>query len=107
MGSDIARPDSTESAYAGMPVSAALSLFEGVDAVAAELGEITCPVLLFSSRDDHVVPPTSGDVLAAGVPGPLERVWLERSYHVATLDYDAEEIAERTLAFVASVLGAP
>lgn len=27
-------------------------------------------------------------------------LWLERSFHVATLDYDADLIAERTLAFI-------
>jgi carboxylesterase len=89
-----------ESAYPGTPVAAALSLFEGVGEVAGELDRITCPILLFSSRHDHVVPPTSGDVLQAGVRGPVERVWLERSFHVATLDYDADDIVHRTLAFL-------
>ena len=51
-------------------------------------------MLLLSSRKDHVVPSSSGDVLVAEVSGPVERVWLERSYHVATLDYDAELIED-------------
>jgi hypothetical protein len=46
------------------------------------------------------VPTESGDFLAAAVGGPLERIWLERSYHVATLDYDASEIEERAVFFV-------
>ena len=29
-----------------------------------------------------------------------ELVWLEKSYHVATLDYDKDLIAERTNAFI-------
>ena len=81
-----------ELAYPGTPIAAALSLFEGIDETAAGLDRITCPVLLLSSREDHVVPPSSGDVLEAGVAGPVERVWLEHSYHVATLDYDAERL---------------
>ena len=32
--------------------------------------------------------------------GPSSAIWLERSYHVATLDYDAAEIEERAVAFV-------
>src|SRR5579872_3122867 len=36
VGSDIAKEGSVESAYAGSPVAAALSLFEGIDTVAAE-----------------------------------------------------------------------
>jgi carboxylesterase len=105
VGSDIAKEGVSELAYPGTPVAAALSLFEGIDAVAADLALVTCPVLLLSSRNDHVVPPSSGDVLEAGVRGPIERVWLERSYHVATLDHDAELVIARTVDFVRSVLG--
>jgi carboxylesterase len=103
IGSDIAKEGVTESAYAGSPLAAALSLFEGIDDTAAHLERITCPVLLLSSRVDHVVPSSSGDVLVAGVSGPVERVWLENSFHVATLDNDAEEITTRVLAFVAGL----
>jgi carboxylesterase len=105
VGSDIAKEGSTELAYLGTPIAAVLSLFEGIDDVAAGLDRITCPVLLLSSRNDHVVPSSSGDVLAAGVSGPVERVWLEHSYHVATLDNDADLVQSRTVAFVRDVLG--
>ncbi len=44
--------------------------------------------------------PVSGDRLVEGVSGPVERIVLERSFHVATLDYDKEEIEKRTVAFV-------
>jgi carboxylesterase len=64
-------------------------------------------VLLLSSRNDHVVPSSSGDVLCAGVAGPIERVWLENSYHVATLDNDAPLIEATVVGFVTSVLGGP
>ena len=104
VGSDIAKEGMTESAYPGTPIAAALSLFEGIDDIAAHLGQISCPVLLLSSRADHVVPSSSGDVLGAGVGGPIERVWLENSFHVATLDNDADELTARVLAFVAGVL---
>jgi carboxylesterase len=106
VGSDIAKEGSTELAYLGSPIAAALSLFAGIDEVAAGLDKVTCPVLLLSSRQDHVVPSSSGDVLVAKVSGPIERVWLERSYHVATLDYDAELVVSRTVDFVRDVLGA-
>jgi carboxylesterase len=105
VGSDISKEGSTELAYLGSPIAAALSLFDGIDGVAARLDHITCPVLLLSSREDHVVPSSSGDVLVAKVSGPIERVWLEHSYHVATLDHDAELVVSRTVAFVRDVLG--
>jgi hypothetical protein len=33
----------------------------------------------------------------------VEQVWLERSYHVATLDFDAADIEQRTVAFARRV----
>jgi carboxylesterase len=95
IGSDVAMQTAAEPAYDATPLEPMLSMFEGVDEVASRLGEVRCPVLLFSSRVDHVVPPESGDLLAAGVAGPLER-----SFHVATLDYDAGQIEAGSLEFV-------
>jgi carboxylesterase len=105
VGSDIAKEGSAELAYPGLPIAAALSLFDGLDAVERRLGDIRCPVLLLSSRHDHVVPSSSGDVVVARVSGPVERVWLENSFHVATLDHDAELVVSRTVTFVREVLG--
>ncbi len=107
IGSDIAKDGAVEAAYPGTPLAAVLSLFEGVDGVGSELASIRCPTLLFSSRQDHVVEPVSGDVLERSVAGPIDRVFLERSYHVATLDWDAPLIEERTVAFADKVLGGP
>ena len=106
IGSDIALPGASELSYPGTPVAPLLSLFDAVGQVSADLSKVRCPVLLFSSRDDHVVPPSNGDHLVSSVSGPCERVWLERSFHVATLDYDREEIERRTVTFVGQVTAA-
>ena len=106
VGSDIAAEGAVESAYAELPLRAARSLFAGASEVAAGLGAVTCPVLLFSSTQDHVVAPESSERLVEGVKGPVERIVLERSFHVATLDYDRDEIEDRTVEFVAGQLGA-
>jgi carboxylesterase len=107
IGSDIAKEGAAEAAYAGTPLAAVLSLFDGVSAVALRLGQILCPTLLLSSRSDHVVDPASGDLLERSVSGPVDRVHLERSFHVATLDWDAPLIEERVVAFAGRVLGGP
>jgi carboxylesterase len=104
VGSDIALEGAVESAYAELPLRAARSLFAAAADVEAALGAVTCPVLLFSSPQDHVVPPVSGDRLVEGVKGPVERIVLERSFHVATLDYDKDEIEARTVQFVTDVV---
>ncbi len=107
IGSDIAKEGATEAAYPATPLASALSLFEGVGTVAGRLGDIRCPTLLLSSRQDHVVDPVSGDVLERSVAGWVERVHLERSYHVATLDWDAPLIEERVVDFCLAVMGGP
>jgi carboxylesterase len=104
VGSDIALEGSVELAYPELPLRAARSLFAGAAAVEADLGAVTCPVLLFSSPQDHVVAPESSDRLEKAVTGPIERITLERSFHVATLDYDKDEIEARTVEFVAGLL---
>jgi carboxylesterase len=104
IGSDIAMEGVVESAYEGLPLRAALSLFAAAGEVEQALESVTCPVLLFTSRQDHVVDPKSSDLLVARAKGPVEQVVLERSYHVATLDYDKDEIEARTVEFVTSVL---
>jgi carboxylesterase len=105
IGSDIAKEGAVEASYGRTPLACVLSLFEGVDALGERLGAIRCPVLLLTSREDHVVSADSGELLERAVGGPLERVWLERSYHVATLDWDAPVVEGRVAAFAAQVLG--
>jgi carboxylesterase len=85
-------------------LQAALSLFEGVAEVEALLGQVACPVLLFTSTQDHVVDPKSSVLLMEKAKGQVDQVVLERSYHVATLDYDKDEIETRTVEFLSGVL---
>lgn len=99
IGSDIAKPGVTESAYDGSPLAPALSMYEGIREMAPRLPEIRCPLLLFNAPQDHVVPPSNADYLASVVAGPVERVSCERSYHVATMDWDREEIEQRAVDF--------
>jgi carboxylesterase len=107
IGSDIAMEGAVEAAYAGLPLRAALSLFAAAAEVEAELESLTCPVLVFTSVQDHVVDPVSSEKLVARAKGPAEQVMLERSFHVATLDWDKDEIEARTVAFVTGVLPPP
>ena len=103
IASDIAMDGVEELAYTASPIAPMLSLVEATDAIAADLGSIRCPVLLLSSRQDHVVPSASGDLLESRVAGPVERLWLERSYHVATLDHDGALVEARAVEFAAKV----
>ncbi len=103
IASDIAKPGVVESAYAETPVAPLLSLFDAAAQFTDRLDRITRPTLVLTSRQDHVVPPTDSEYLVATVAGPVEHVWLERSYHVATLDYDADEVIARVVEFATKV----
>ena len=100
IGSDIKKADTIEASYNATPLSCVQSLFEGIDDVHANLSKISAPSLLFSSREDHVVTSDNGDDLMTMVSGPIERIWLEDSYHVATMDNDAPLVEAETLAFL-------
>ena len=69
--------------------------------VRRDLGEVTQPVLLLHSREDHVVPPSSSAYFLAHVgSSDVTEIWLEDSYHVATLDNDAELIHDESVRFI-------
>jgi len=104
VGGDIADPGATELAYDGMPIEPLLTMVDAEQELFENLGRIACPVLIMTSPQDHVVPPGSSDVLAERVSGPVERVTLARSYHVATLDYDKDEVEARAVEFAKKVV---
>jgi carboxylesterase len=105
VGSDIADSDQRELAYEQTPVASLLSLASAIKELTISLPEITMPLLLMNAPQDHVVPPTNSELLASSVRGPVERVSLDRSYHVATLDYDRELIQERVVEFALRLTG--
>jgi carboxylesterase len=105
IGSDIADPDVAESAYDGTPVRPLLSMMDGLAGLVPGYPAMAMPLLLMTAPQDHVVEPVQSDALAAAYGGPIERVTLERSYHVATLDYDKELIFDRAVAFAQKVTG--
>jgi carboxylesterase len=103
IGSDIAKPGVVETAYPDTPLRPLLTLFDAAEELGERLGRITAPVLILTSPQDHVVPPENSDILAAAVAGPVERIRCERSYHVATMDYDAELVESATVDFARKV----
>lgn len=101
VGSDIKQPGITELVYPVVPVPAVRQIYALMGATRDLLGAITCPALVFQSRDDHVVHPDNAPFIYENIASTdKELIWLENSYHVATLDYDKELIAEKILAFI-------
>lgn len=101
ISNDIADPGAHELAYGKTPTRAAASILAYQERVKQNLETITCPALLFGSRQDHVVAPANQPYALEHIGSTdKELVWLDRSYHVATVDYDKELIFERTNAFI-------
>ena len=106
IGSDIADPDVIESAYDGAPLRPLLSMMrDGLGPMGDVLPTTVVPLLLINSANDHVVDPAQAEYLAATYGGPVERLVLERSYHVATQDYDKDLVIERSVDFARRVTG--
>ena len=97
---DIAKPGAGEQAYGWVPSAAGNSLLRALPRVRAQVEKLECPVLIAYSRQDHSVSPENSKRLLGLIPSTdLTELVLERSYHVATLDYDLELIEERVTAF--------
>jgi carboxylesterase len=103
IGGDIADPDADEASYDETPLRPLLTMIMAGQDVRTRLPEIKVPALLITSQQDHVVNPGDSDILAAELGGPVERIWLEQSFHVATLDYDRPEVEHRTVEFARRV----
>ena len=93
IGGDIADPDGRRDRLRrARPVPLLSSIDDGLAPMADRYGELQMPLLLFTSRQDHVVEPSQSEHLAATYGGPVDHRWLERSYHVATQDFDRDVI---------------
>jgi carboxylesterase len=101
VANDIAKPGIDEGGYTRTPLHAAHSLAGLARVVQAELPQVTQPLLLFRSPQDHVVPAVSSQLLLSRISSTdVEERLCERSFHVATLDHDAELIFDGSLDFV-------
>lgn len=104
ISNDIAKPGQDEGAYDRIPLKAAHSLQQMWREVKTDLPRVTQPLLLFRSAQDHVVEPSNAAYILEHVSSSeREEVVLADSYHVATLDYDAEIIVRDSVEFVRRV----
>lgn len=98
---DVAKPGADEHAYAWVPTRAANSLIDALPRVRTQLRGCPLPLLVAFSPQDHSVSPASSQAVPGlvGKSGNVTMLPLERSYHVATLDYDLELLVERSASF--------
>jgi carboxylesterase len=101
ISNDIKKPGVDEGAYDRLPLQCAYSLQTAWKLIKADLAKVTAPVVVMHSRVDHVVEPSNAAWIVSHVSSAdVTEVWLEDSYHVATLDNDAPLIFTTSLEFV-------
>ena len=101
IGSDIQHPHRKEVCYDQIPTATLRERFILTCATGLMLPDLKQPILVFQSRQDHVVAPENGLRIVRDVgSSDVTLHWLERSYHVATLDHDRDIIVARAATFI-------
>ena len=100
-GDDIKRPGVTQGGYEVMSTEGIYQILQMLKYTRANLHRVSVPMQLFHSVDDHTLPVSNTEIVMKRV-GSLskERIELTNSFHVATLDYDAEVIFENSRMFI-------
>ena len=75
-----------EAGYDRLPLTSLVQMVEGV--LATDLSAVAVPVLLVTGALDDMVESHSADVVADAIAGPVTRLVLPRSGHVATFGPD-------------------
>ena len=103
---DIKKLDITEGAYDLTPVAAVHQLQLLFRDTRALLPSVTAPTVVFRSSTDRVVSDASVRMLEQRLGSDsLEVLRLRNSYHVATMDHEAQTIFDRTDEFIHRTLG--
>jgi carboxylesterase len=101
VSNDIKKPGVTELAYARSPLKAGHSQLNAWQSIIRDLPEVTQPVLLLRSTQDHVIPASSSALVLSRISSlDVAEILLEDSYHVATIDNDAPRIFDESAKFI-------
>jgi carboxylesterase len=106
IANDIKKEGAEEHGYTRTPLKAIHSMMRAWPGLVADLPKVTAPLLYLRSTEDHVVDEASEPLILSRVSSrDVTVVRLEESYHVATLDNDAERIFAESAAFISRVSG--
>ncbi len=101
IGSDIKDPSKKEIAYEKTSTTGAYEMAKFVALTRKGLSKVNQPSLIFKSKGDHVVPMDNAEYTMNHISSKEKKlIWLENSYHVATMDYDKDLICEETIKFI-------
>lgn len=102
---DIKDDSVIEITYPMIPIHAVKQLLAIIEMSKSNLSKVTCPLLLFKSLEDHVVPHENTDFVYSQVSSwQKEIIQLKNSYHVASMDFDKFNIVQHSEAFIANIV---
>jgi carboxylesterase len=102
---DAAKPGVDEKSYLMVPAAAGNSLLKVLPRLRERLSLLKCPVMVAYSPQDHSVSCKNSEALLEFLRGKLvSPLRLERSYHLATLDFDADLLQEKIAEFAQRLL---
>jgi carboxylesterase len=105
LSNDIKRPGQDEVAYDRVPLNALHSLGELWRLTSQDLSLVRAPLQIYVSVEDHVVERSNTKAVSEGVSSAVvEVVELPDSFHVATMDNDADTIMTGSVSFIEAVL---
>lgn len=88
-------------AYRRYHVAALLQLLALLRDTRRRIAQVHQPLLVIHSRFDHTVPAANARLIVHGVSSRDRRlVWIDNSYHVITLDFDAPRVFQEVTAFI-------
>ena len=107
---DLRDPTAHDSAYLELSLRSVLELGRGAALANVAMSHLDIPLLIVSSDHDNVVDPANADalheaVVAAG-HGPVTRLRLPNSGHVAALDFDRDLLCRELLTWLAALTDA-
>jgi len=101
ISNDIKKPGQDEVAYDQVPIKSGIQLLKLQEDVRGNLPQVTQPLMVFTAPEDHVAEPVNSDIVMTETGSRRKtQVLLPESYHVATLDNDAETIFVESLEFI-------
>jgi carboxylesterase len=90
------------------PISALEALLDLMDTVRADLPAIRTPVLVVHGRQDHTVPMEDSLELTGCLGSEvIERLWLDKSFHIVTLDVERDTVIDTATRFLAQHAWSP
>jgi len=99
--------DSGAAGLSGTPWYSIIEMHDLSKHVRRRLHDVRAPCLVVHATEDDVSSPANADLVSSRVRGPVERVLLENSYHMVTIDSDRRLLTTRAIEFVQRIASEP